>query len=35
VGYNTDLWNLTSNRLPRLKTTTGGDFDEAQNPTLP
>ena len=30
----TDLWDIGANRLPWLKTTEGGEFSEAQNPTV-
>jgi len=37
-GSNANLWdltNLSANRLPRLKTTTGSNFSETQNSRLP
>ena len=38
VKFNANLWDLadlSTTRLPWLKTTTGGKFSEMQNPTLP
>ena len=34
VSFSSALWDCASNRLPHLKTTTGGDFDLTQNPVV-
>jgi hypothetical protein len=33
-GFNSTNWDMAANRLPRLKTTTGAAFNQAQNPTM-
>jgi len=32
IGYNANYWDCKNERLPFLKTTSGGDFADAQNP---
>jgi len=34
-GFSSTNWDLAFNRLPHLKTTTGGAFNQTQNPTVP
>src|SRR5690606_15944083 len=33
-GFSITSWSLAANRLPQLKTTAGGNFDQPQNPTV-
>jgi len=33
-GGDSNLWSFANNRLPHLKTTTGGNFSDEQNPTM-
>lgn len=33
-GFKVDFWSLAANRLPQLKTTTGGNFDQPQSATV-
>ena len=34
IGYTSTNWDMAANRLPRLKTTTGAAFNQAQNPVV-